>query len=60
MYKQKISKDPQESYLNEFSRDAEYKMNKQNQFCFYIQAVNNPKRKLRRQFHLPRNKLNQG
>lgn len=52
MYKQKISKDPQESYLNELSRDAEYKMNKQNQFCFYIQAMNNPKRKLRKPFHL--------
>lgn len=52
MYKQKISKDPQESYLNELSRDAEYKMNKQNQFCFYIHAMNNPKRKLRGQFHL--------
>lgn len=40
--------------INEFSKVINYKTNakKEIQLCFFTLAMNNPKRKLRKQFHL--------
>lgn len=37
---------------SKFRKVSGYQINKQNQLCFYASAMNNPKRKLRKQFHL--------